>query len=85
MPPSTPEKSFVREQAKPGPVLKADLTGKTVIVIGANTGLGFETAKHLAMMNPAKLILGCRSKEKGEAALQSKDYPFFRLRLGAEL
>ena len=73
MPQYTLEESFVRDQAKPGPVLNADLTGKTVIVIGANTGLGFETAKHLATMNPARLVLGCRSKERGEAALQRKD------------
>ena len=25
----------------------ADLTGKTVIITGANTGLGFEAAKHM--------------------------------------
>jgi retinol dehydrogenase 12 len=25
----------------------ADLSGKTVVVTGANTGLGFECAKHL--------------------------------------
>jgi len=51
------------------PVLKADLTEKTVVVIGANTGLGFEAAKHFATMNPGKLILGCRNKSKGEEAL----------------
>ncbi|KAJ8501872.1 hypothetical protein ONZ45_g11986 [Pleurotus djamor] len=52
------------------PVQKRDLTGKVVIVTGANTGIGFEAAKHFATMNPAKLILACRNKEKGEAALQ---------------
>ncbi|KAJ8482941.1 hypothetical protein ONZ45_g14774 [Pleurotus djamor] len=52
------------------PVQNRDLTGKVVIVTGANTGIGFEAAKHFATMNPAKLILACRNKEKGEAALQ---------------
>ena len=47
-----------------------DLTGKTVVVIGANVGLGFEAAKHFAAMNPKRLVLGCRSQEKGQAALQ---------------
>jgi len=51
------------------PVLKADLTEKTVVVAGANTGLGFEAAKHFATMNPGKLILACRNKSKGHEAL----------------
>ncbi|KAJ6580929.1 hypothetical protein B0H19DRAFT_488399 [Mycena capillaripes] len=50
-------------------VVKADLTGKTVIVLGANTGLGFEAAKHFATMNPGRLILACRSQNRGQAAL----------------
>ena len=50
------------------PVEHEDLSGKTVVVIGANVGLGFEAAKHFARMNPDRIILGCRSKERGEAA-----------------
>ncbi|PPQ75675.1 hypothetical protein CVT26_001853 [Gymnopilus dilepis] len=53
------------------PVAKADLKDKTVIVTGANVGLGFEAAKHFARMNPGKLILACRNKEKGEAAVNA--------------
>ncbi|KAJ7664768.1 hypothetical protein B0H17DRAFT_1091568 [Mycena rosella] len=56
--------------AKLPPVAKADLTGKTVIVLGANTGLGFEATKHFARMNPGRLILACRSQSKGQAALE---------------
>ena len=54
---------------KPPAVEKADLRGKTVVVVGANTGLGYEATKHFALMSPARLILGCRSKERGEEAL----------------
>jgi FlaA1/EpsC-like NDP-sugar epimerase len=54
------------------PVAKTDLTGKTVVVVGANTGLGFEATKHFAVMGPERLILACRSQEKGEAAIQSE-------------
>jgi hypothetical protein len=57
---------------KVAPVEHVDLTGKTVIVIGAEVGLGFEAAKHFASMNPKRLVLGCRSQEKGQAALQGK-------------
>lgn len=53
------------------PVVTTDLSGQTVIVVGANTGLGFEATKHFASMNPGRLILACRSKEKGSAAAYS--------------
>jgi NAD(P)-dependent dehydrogenase (short-subunit alcohol dehydrogenase family) len=56
------------------PLCRADLTGKTVIVIGANTGIGFEAAKHFASMNPRKLVLGCRSEKKGHDAVQGLEY-----------
>ncbi|KAK7014140.1 hypothetical protein VNI00_019378 [Paramarasmius palmivorus] len=60
---------FIRLQYKPqAPVLKADLTGQTIVVIGANTGLGYEAAKHFASMKPGRLVLGCRDRDKGDAA-----------------
>jgi retinol dehydrogenase-12 len=54
------------------PVVHVDLTGKTVVVVGANVGLGFEAAKHFASMNPKRLVLACRSQDKGQAAVQGK-------------
>ncbi|KAJ7096017.1 hypothetical protein C8R43DRAFT_264540 [Mycena crocata] len=51
------------------PVVRVDLTGQTVMVLGANTGLGFEAVQHFATMNPGRLILACRSQSKGQAAL----------------
>ncbi|KAI9451774.1 hypothetical protein F5148DRAFT_1238224 [Russula earlei] len=63
---------LIRDQRwKVEPVERADLTGKTVVVVGANVGLGFEAAKHFASMNPKRLVLGCRSRERGQAALQA--------------
>ncbi len=46
-----------------------DQTDKIVIVTGANTGIGFETAKVLAQRG-AVVTLACRSQEKGEAAAE---------------
>ena len=67
---------FLREQLTTvPPVEHEDLSGKTVVVIGANIGLGFEAAKRFARMNPDRIILGCRSKERGEAAVTSETNP----------
>jgi NAD(P)-dependent dehydrogenase (short-subunit alcohol dehydrogenase family) len=42
--------------------------GKVALVTGANSGLGFYTAKGLAAKG-AEVIMACRSLDKGEAAL----------------
>ena len=52
----------------PLPHPREDFTGKTVLVTGANTGLGLEAARHFVRLNAAKVVLGCRNPEKGEAA-----------------
>lgn len=60
---------FISQQlTKQKPVVTADLTGKTIVVIGANTGIGLQASMHFARMKPARLILGCRNKSKGQAA-----------------
>ncbi|KAJ7483188.1 hypothetical protein FB451DRAFT_1129081 [Mycena latifolia] len=61
---------IVGQFKKAEPVVTADLTGKTVLVLGANTGIGFEATKHFATMNPGRLILACRNQSKGQAAVE---------------
>lgn len=64
--------NFIQDQRwHVAPSEHADLTGKTVVVIGANVGLGFEAAKHFASMNPKRLVLGCRNRQKGQTALEA--------------
>jgi NAD(P)-dependent dehydrogenase (short-subunit alcohol dehydrogenase family) len=46
---------------------EADLSRRIALVTGANSGMGRETARELARMG-ADVILGCRSKQLGEAA-----------------
>ncbi|KAL1730027.1 hypothetical protein EV714DRAFT_211911 [Schizophyllum commune] len=52
------------------PVVRKDLKGQTVVVVGANVGLGYEAAKHFATMGAERVIMACRSKERGAAAVE---------------
>ncbi len=47
----------------------ADQTGRTVVVTGANSGLGLRTAEVLAGKG-ARVFLACRSPERGAKALE---------------
>ena len=49
---------------------KARLDGKTVVITGANTGIGYETAKDLSQRG-AKIIMGSRNLEKSQKAAKS--------------
>ena len=68
---------------------KARLDGKTVIITGANSGIGLETAVDIAKRN-ARVILACRSEERGKTALAdvkkrsgSNNVVFVQLDLGS--
>ena len=52
------------------PRLLADQSGRTVVVTGANSGIGLETARHLVGRG-AHVVLAVRDPEKGEAAAAS--------------
>jgi len=48
------------------------MSGKTVVVVGANTGLGLATAQHFAELKAKRVILACRDDKKAQRAAQSK-------------
>ncbi|KAL9101450.1 MAG: hypothetical protein Q9187_009246 [Circinaria calcarea] len=61
--------SFIYSQlAVTLPYPDADFSGKTIIVTGANVGLGKEAARHFVRLKSAKVILAVRSIARGEAA-----------------
>ena len=47
-----------------------DLSGKTILVTGGNSGIGYEAAQQLARKG-AHVVLGCRDMEKARAAIAS--------------
>ena len=48
---------------------QVELKDKVAIVTGGNTGIGYETAKALAIMG-AHTIIACRSEERGQQVSQ---------------
>jgi NAD(P)-dependent dehydrogenase (short-subunit alcohol dehydrogenase family) len=66
-----------------------DQTGRTAVVTGGNSGIGWETARALATKG-ARVVLACRSEEKGReaerrirSAVPSADVRFAPLDLAA--
>ncbi|RDL30819.1 uncharacterized protein BP5553_10164 [Venustampulla echinocandica] len=53
----------------PPPIpLSTSLKGQTVLVTGANSGIGLEAARQCVRLDASLVILAVRSKDKGEAA-----------------
>lgn len=67
--PLTPQE-FAQCQAKDLPLLLTteDCTGKTYVVTGAYSGIGYEVAKHLLKLQAARVVIAVRDLKRGEAA-----------------
>lgn len=61
---------WVDHRRKPPVDPVTSFTGKTVIVTGANSGLGFEAAVKFHQLGASKLVLAVRDLHKGRAAKQ---------------
>ncbi|KAJ5622642.1 Short-chain dehydrogenase/reductase family protein [Penicillium herquei] len=50
------------------PYPKGELDGQTILITGANVGLGKEAARHVVRLGAARVILGVRNVKAGEEA-----------------
>jgi NAD(P)-dependent dehydrogenase (short-subunit alcohol dehydrogenase family) len=56
---------------KPLPAPSERYAGRTVVITGANSGVGFETARQLAVTYGMTVVMGCRSVRKCYAAAKT--------------
>ncbi|KAF5517255.1 Short chain dehydrogenase atnD [Colletotrichum aenigma] len=61
---------FIRAQRQNLPIIptKKTCAGKTYVITGSNSGIGFEAVKHLVNLGSARVILAVRSIERGQDA-----------------
>ncbi|KAG1739326.1 hypothetical protein EDB19DRAFT_1711656 [Suillus lakei] len=62
--------SFLSEQGRDLPLSRESVDGKTIVIAGANVGIGFEASTHFANKKPSLLIATCRDTVKCERTLE---------------
>lgn len=65
---SLPHFAYQQLTCRPKPITGVNLSSKTAIVTGSNTGVGLETARQLLDLGVNRLILAVRNEAKGAAA-----------------
>ncbi|KAG2054868.1 NAD(P)-binding protein [Suillus hirtellus] len=63
--------SFFGAQGRDLPLSRESVDGKTVVIAGANVGLGLEASVHVANKKPSLLIATCRDTVKCKQTLES--------------
>lgn len=58
----------IRSQFTTLPIVPTSFANETIIITGANTGLGLETARHCVRLGASRVILAVRSLARGDAA-----------------
>lgn len=80
----TPGQLFTLSHIKTKPIpppASLNLSGKTAIITGCNTGIGYQSAKILVEHKLTRLIMAVRSVDKGQAAALTilKDHPDIKI------
>jgi NAD(P)-dependent dehydrogenase (short-subunit alcohol dehydrogenase family) len=60
---------------------RTELSGKTVLVTGANVGLGLEAVRNFLKLQPSLVVMGVRSVDKGETAAAALHREFLDTRI----
>jgi short-subunit dehydrogenase len=63
--------AFLRDQWRSVPLSSGNLHGRSILLTGANVGLGYEAAKHLIKKEPSALLLTTRETSVAEDTCQS--------------
>ncbi|KAG2074092.1 short-chain dehydrogenase [Suillus decipiens] len=63
-------RSFFSEQGRDLPLSRESVDGKSIVIVGANVGIGLEASAHVANKKPSLLIATCRDAVKCEQTLK---------------
>ncbi len=50
--------------------MKKNITESSILITGANGGLGFETVKQLVELKPKRIVLACRTQAKADETIK---------------
>ncbi len=74
---------LLRAKWSPPAIPTTSFAGKTVLITGSNTGLGFEAARRFLALSASRVILAVRSPSKGQKAAHLLEADFPNLKEGS--